>query len=102
MNFKKALMTLGAVAAMAVSGSGSLFAAQSGVIDVPFSFKYLNTEMPSGRYYFRYDTSPSSVMLTNVETRSTFSVAMRAGHTQQRLRLLFENRPEGAVLKQVR
>lgn len=99
MNFKKILMTLVAAAAMAVSASSSLMAATAGILDVPFAFKYLNTEMPAGRYAFRHSESPSAVLLTNLESQTTIQVRVQSGHTMDPVKLVFTEQDGTHVLK---
>ena len=102
MNFKKILTTLGAAAAMAVSASSSLMASMSGVIDVPFAFKYMSAEMPAGRYTFRYSTSPSAVLLTNIDRGTTIQVHVNDGRTMQPLKLVFGEQQGVHVLKNIK
>jgi hypothetical protein len=98
MNFRKALMTMGALAAMAVTGNAS----SAGIVNVPFTFKYLKTEMPAGRYQFHYADSPSAIMLTNIDTRTTIQVAVPAGRSTKPMRLVFDQTGDDHVLKSVK
>ena len=102
MNFKKILTTLGVAAAMAVSASSSLMASMSGIIDVPFAFKYMRTEMPAGRYTFRYSASPSAVLLTNIDRGTTIQVHVQDGRTMQPLKLIFGEQEGTHILKEVK
>lgn len=98
MNFTKALMTMGAMAALTVTAN----AATSGIVNVPFTFKYMKTALPAGRYQFHFADSPSAIMLTNVDTRMTIQVAVPAGRTSKPLRLVFDQAGDDHVLKSVK
>jgi hypothetical protein len=95
MNFKKALMTLAAAASFAASAG----AAPAGIVNVPFAFKYLNQQMPAGRYYFHMTDSPSAVLLTNLDGRDAVQVAIRAGRTNEKLKLIFNQKGTERILR---
>jgi hypothetical protein len=99
MNWRKLLLTTAAAAAIS---AGALNAAHAGFVDVPFDFTYQNTKMPAGRYYYRYTGSPSAVLLTNMDTRSTILVTIQAGGSWERLKLVFDERDGERVLRPVR
>src|SRR5436305_9755129 len=71
--------------------------------NIAFQFRVGNTVMPAGEYRIEQGFGSEVAMLVNVNTGRRIQM-LRIDALQQpgKLRLIFENTPQGAVLRQIR